>query len=522
VAQKCAEHTSLTGTGPDAFRRERILSLEFSITLIDGITCSNEGGYWKDMALTHAPVPTGQVPVSTGLTEVRRAPHPYLMFATIALALLMSSLDSTIVATALDALEHDLHAPITWAGWTITAYSLGLMLVLMLSGRLSEHFGRRRVFLASVIIFTGASLACGMVGNIYLLVVLRFVQALGGAGFTPSATGIIVDHFGPGRDKAVGLFGTIFPIGGMAGPVLGGLIVNFWSWRGIFLVNVPIGIVLIVLCLRFVPRDTAAARRPGGIDVAGSALLGATVLGFMLALSILGGDPHSVASPLFTGILVGTAAALVLFLRHIHRTAHPIVPPRFLTGRGFGAVNITNIVFNGITNAAVTLIPLYAITRFHTSAFQSGTLLTAEAAAAIVISPIAVSVLRHTGYRPPIYVGGILMAAGTAGLALTPPISPYLWLALCGLAIGVGAGIASPASRNAGLQLEPGRSSSLAALRTLGSQVGLIGAVSALTATISLAHDPGLAQAHAYLVCAAIMLLALPVVSRIVEHRGAW
>ncbi|HEU0256352.1 MAG TPA: MFS transporter, partial [Microbacteriaceae bacterium] len=271
------------------------------------------------------------------------AAHPLLMFSTVALALLMSSLDSTIVATALNSLEHDLDAPITWTGWTITAYSLGLMLVLMLSGRLSERYGRRRVFLVSVVVFTVSSLLCALSGNIYMLVVLRFVQALGGAGFTPSATGIIVDHFGPGRDKAVGLFGSIFPIGGMAGPVLGGLFIDYWSWRGIFFVNVPIGILLLVLCLRFVPKDLPGTRGPGRVDVTGTILLGLTVLGFMFALNLVGGDPHAVASAPFAAFAVLAVAAAVAFARHIRRSPSPIMPPRFVVGPGFGAVNIVNM-----------------------------------------------------------------------------------------------------------------------------------------------------------------------------------
>src|SRR5690606_14410220 len=94
--------------------------------------------------------------------------------------------------------------------------------------------------------------------NIGTLIVLRAVQAAGGAGFTPSATGIIVDHFGSARDRAVGLFGSIFPIGAMIGPIFGGLIVTYASWRDIFLVNVPIGLVIVLLALRFIPKDRTA------------------------------------------------------------------------------------------------------------------------------------------------------------------------------------------------------------------------------------------------------------------------
>jgi len=126
-----------------------------------------------------------------------------LVFTIVALALLMMSIDATIVATALHSLQHRLQTSINWARWTITAYSFGFVLMLPVSGKLSEQYGCRRVFLGSVAAFTIASLCCGLVDNIYLLITLRAVQAAGGAGFTPSATGIIVDHFGDARDRAV-------------------------------------------------------------------------------------------------------------------------------------------------------------------------------------------------------------------------------------------------------------------------------------------------------------------------------
>ncbi|MGH9077922.1 MAG: MFS transporter, partial [Acidimicrobiales bacterium] len=159
----------------------------------------------------------------------------------------MMSIDATIVATVLEALQRGLHTSVNWAGWTITAYSFGFVLMLPISGKLSERYGRRRVFLGSVIAFTVASLCCGLADNIFVLVVLRALQAIGGAGFTPSATGIIVDYFGDARDRAVSLFGSIFPIGAMIGPIFGGLFVTYWTWRGVFFVNVPIGAAVIAL-----------------------------------------------------------------------------------------------------------------------------------------------------------------------------------------------------------------------------------------------------------------------------------
>src|SRR5271154_1547540 len=214
--------------------------------------------------------------------------HRGLVFSIVASALLMMSIDSTIVATALDSLRSGLQTSIDWAGWTITAYSLGFVIMLPVSGKLSEHYGCRRVFLGSVVVFTMASLCCGLADNIYVLVALRGLQAAGGAGFTPSATEIIVNYFGDARDRAVSLFGSIFAIGAMIGPIFGGLFVSYWTWRGIFLVNVPIGAAVIVLALRYVPRDRSRlGGSPPRMDAIGMALLGGGLLTGMLAVSYL-------------------------------------------------------------------------------------------------------------------------------------------------------------------------------------------------------------------------------------------
>jgi MFS family permease len=213
-----------------------------------------------------------------------------LVFTIVALALLMMSIDSTIVATALHTLRRELHSSIDWAGWTITAYSLGFVIMLPVTGKLSEQYGCRRVFVVSVLAFTIASLCCGLANDIYVLVALRGLQAAGGAGFTPSATQIIVDHFGDARDRAVSLFGSIFSIGAMIGPIFGGLFVSYWTWRGVFLVNVPIGVAVVVLALCYVPRDRSRlGASPPRMDAIGMVLLAAGLLSDMLVISYLAG-----------------------------------------------------------------------------------------------------------------------------------------------------------------------------------------------------------------------------------------
>jgi EmrB/QacA subfamily drug resistance transporter len=462
----------------------------------------------------------------TAASEVTRAPAPrrVAIFAVVALALLMSSLDGTIVATALPAVQRGLHTSINWTSWVITAYSVGMVLALSLAGKLNDRFGRRRFFLASVVVFAGASLCCGLANSIYLLIALRAGQAAGGAGFTPSATAIITENFGEARDKAVGLFGSIFPIGSMIGPIFGGLFVSYWSWRGIFFVNVPIGIILFVSCLRYVPRDAGRAdraRRPA--DLAGLALLAAGLLALMLGVSYLGEPGASAASPLFIAPAAAGLLGLALFGRHIRRVPDPFIAPRLIAGRGFGAVNVVNVLYGGAVAGMLALVPLYAVDRYHLSPLGSGTLLTAEGVAVIAVSSLAAFGLRRTGYHWPLYIGSACTAIGVAGLAAPPAgLSPYAWLALTGCVIGAGTGLSSPASRNAGLQLAPDQSATIAALRSTGRQVGQIAAVSVTTAIIAQSAAPGQLQAKVFVAFAVLLVACLPVIARVPEHRGSW
>lgn len=472
-----------------------------------------------------------------------------MVFATVSLALLMMSVDSTIVATALHSMQIGLHTSINWVGWTITAYSFGFVLMLPISGKLSERYGRRKVFLGSIIAFTVASLCCGLANDIFVLIALRAVQAAGGAGFTPSATGIVVDHFGSARDRAVSLFGSIFPIGAMIGPIFGGLFVTYWTWRGVFFVNVPIGLAITVLTLRYIPRDlpqtgkyphaapaaagnkaahstpAASAKKPRqGLDAIGIALLGGGLFAGMLAASYLGEKHAHLGSPAFAIPTIVAVVGLWMFFRHIHRSTHPFIAPRLIHGPGFGSVNLVNTIYGGIMAGSMALVPLYATNRYGIDALGSGTLLVAQGIAAIALSIVGALILRRTGYRLPMYVGGIAIGIGMLLLALQPPagISPYAWLAAAAFLVGAGSGTLNPASRNAGLQLAPEHSSTLAALRTLFRQVGSIITISAATAVLAHASAPGSTQNWIYIATALLCAVCLPVIARVPEHRGSW
>jgi EmrB/QacA subfamily drug resistance transporter len=445
----------------------------------------------------------------------------FVVFAVVSLALMMASVDQTIVATALPALQHDLHTQVNWSTWTITIYALGQILVMPLAGKLGDQYGRKKIFLGSVVLFTTASLCCGLAGNIYLLIGLRAIQAIGGGAFMPSATGIVSQIFGANRDRAIGLFSSIFPIGGMIGPILGGVFVTYWSWRGIFLVNVPIGILLVALGLVFIPVSPRI--RDQGLDIRGVALLGATLLPAMFGIAYLGSGSSSFASPAFLVPELVGAAALVGFVRHSARAPAPFISIRFLSGHGFGVMNLLNFLYGAAALGFAALVPLYAQERYGLATLPAGTLLTARAIGMIATAGLAVYLLRRTGYRWPMAVGFVLTAAGLIATAVSPVgLAPYGWLALaCGLC-GIGMGISTPSSNNATLQLAPEQAAAIAGLRGMFRQSGSITAVSISAAILARSADPGIAQAHVFFAFALILVASIPLILLVPEHRGGW
>jgi len=441
----------------------------------------------------------------------------------VATALFMSSVDLTIVATALPAIHRSLRASINWAGWTITIYGLSTVVALPIAGKFSNQFGRRRIFVYGVGLFTAASLFCGFATDIYLLIVFRALQAIGGGALQPSAAGLIADHFGKDRDRAIGMFGAVSSGGQVVGPVVGGLLVGYLSWRWIFFVNVPIGVVLLVLTMRFIPRSLPAESTK--TDVRGLLLMAAFVLAAIFGITSLGGGRTEVYDPIF---LVPECGALVLFfgfLRHTKRTPDPFISMRLLTGKGFAVMNGVNLLHGVVTFGVISLVPLYAEQRYHLPALNAGTLLTARACGMIAVGTVAAFALRRTGYRLPMLVGFSVVATGTLLMSVAPRwgISPFLWLSVCAGIAGLGLGAVNPAASNACLQLAPDQVAAITGLRAMFINLGVIFSVSVTTAVLNRSSTPGITQAHVFWVAAAIVFVViLPLISRVPEHKGAW
>jgi MFS family permease len=288
---------------------------------------------------------------------------------------------------------------------------------------------------------------------------------------------------------------------------------------------VPIGVAVAVLTLWYVPRDRPrTGQKRQSMDAVGMVLLGGGLLSGMLAISYLAQGNTQAWS---LGFAIPSAIAIIalsMFFRHINQAAHPFIAPRLITGAGFGVVNLVNGLYGGVTSGVVALVPLYAMNRYGINALNSSTLLVAQGAASIILSIVAAFAIRRTGYRRPLYFGNVAIVIGMLLLALTPVagIPPYAWLATGAFLAGVGRGANNPASRNAGLQLAPESASTVAALRTMCMAIGTIATISIYTAILANSHDPGRTQALLFAATAALYIVALPLITRVPEHRGSW
>lgn len=429
------------------------------------------------------PDPTGADGTSR---DRQRSSDRWVVFAIVSIALFMSSLDATIVATGLPTISRALHTRLAWVSWTMTAYQLGLVTAMPVAGRVADVFGRKRVFVAAALLFTGASLACGSVDRISLLVPLRALQAVGGAAFLPAASGMVVDVFGPDRHRALGLFSSVFPLGALAGPIAGGLILTDWTWRGLFLVNVPVGAAFTLLALRYLP---SSPRRNGRADLLGAALIAATVLATMLAITDAGSGRSgpgawSVVAP---GVVAAGCGALLL--RRAVRAADPVIPARLLRGWSNLSMHALNFVWGACVIGLGSLVPLVAEERYGLGPLPAGTLLSARAVSEVGIAVVVSFLIHRTGFRLPIIAGIASISAGLLLLASPAPIGPYPWLMLGAALTGIGIGVSAPAANNASFELAPDDVGAVSGLRGATRQFGAIVAVASTTALMDRSSD---------------------------------
>jgi EmrB/QacA subfamily drug resistance transporter len=430
----------------------------------------------------------------------------------------MFSIDSTIVAVAFSSFMKELGVDVVWASWTISIYYIGITTAMPLAGNLSDTFGRKRVFLVSLILFTASSAACGFANNIYTLVVLRVLQGIGGASFLPTASGIVSDYFPENRERMIGLFTSIFPIGGIVGPNLGGWIVAHYSWRYIFYINLPIGMVLIVLVLTLL-KDSGTHSAPH-IDFKGAFFMSGSVLLLMVGLNIIAKSfaiPYLLATALCIGLSLGL---LALFLQQEKGETNPILDIALLRSTPFLAANLLNLIMGAFIFGSFAFIPLYATSVHHLSKLMSGMILTPRSLGIIPASTVTAFLLRRWGYRKPMLLGFIIISFSLIMLGQGLP----LWrmtgirmgipgtLSLLILLMGIGVGIANPAANNACIELMPEKVASIVGLRGMFRTVGGALGVALTTFIVQVSGNYPLGFMITFSSFGAGLLCALPLV----------
>ena len=362
-----------------------------------------------------------------------------LVFAGLMLVMLMAALDATIVATALPTIAGDLGG-LNHISWVTTAYLLAQTVVTPLYGKLGDQYGRRIVLQVGLVIFLIGSALCGLSHTFVELIAFRAFQGLGGGGLTVSAQAAIGDVVPPRqRGRYQGLFGAVFGLATVIGPLLGGTLTTNLSWRWIFYINLPIGVLaLVVLAVTF---PAAAARVHHQIDFLGAALLALALSALVLMVS-LGGTTYPWASTQVIGLGALTVVALGVFVLAERRAAEPVLPLKLLKNQVFVTAGIVALLIGFAMFGAITFLPLYFQVVKGASPTGSGLDLLPLMAGLLITSIVGGQIVSHTGrYRVFPIAGTAIMTVGLFLLSHLSPSTSTLQAALFMFVTGFGIGL---------------------------------------------------------------------------------
>ncbi|MFV0309935.1 MAG: MFS transporter [Desertimonas sp.] len=419
------------------------------------------------------------------------------LFVLVAAAQLAASLQFAMVSVALPDIVEELGTSLRWASWAISLFTMAQAVALPVLGKLSDGAGRRAVFVGGIATFGAASVVCALAPNVGVLIAARAVQGVAAGSLLPSAYGIVGDAFpGANRTRVLGLVASIFPIGAIVGPNVGGLLVEHAGWRWTFLINAPIAAIAAIWGWRRLPPPDGA-RSVSRIDGRGAAMLTASIGALMIAVTELGNedgpvDERIVISCLVTAIVIGA-----VFVRHELRTRDPLIDMALARRREFAFLNALNFLYGACVFGMVSFVPLYAQEGYGFSASEAGLLLAPRAAAMMATSIAASMIIGRTGFRRPIGTGLTLMAVSGLLLSFGPGLAarsglgdvPSLMIVVC--LLGFGLGLAGPSANQAGLDLVPDQVAAITGLR------GMFRALGGALGTAAIASIASRAEAHA-------------------------
>jgi EmrB/QacA subfamily drug resistance transporter len=327
-------------------------------------------------------------------------------FAVVSLALFMGMLDNLVVTTALPSIRAALHATVSDLEWTVNAYTLAFAVLMIPAAALGDRIGRRRVLLIGVALFTAGSAAAALSGSATTLALARALQGVGGACITPLTLTILTRAFpAEQRAAAIGLWSGVSGLGLAAGPLVGGAIVSGWTWNAVFWLNVPVGLLLLVLGRLRLEESYGPASR---IDLPGNLLVGTGLLGIVYGL--VRGNELGWTSAQIVGTLAMGSLLLLAFLLWEARTPDPMVDLRLFRARAFSAANAVGFLMSFGMFGSIFLITLYVQDVLGNTPFQAGLRTMPWTGTIMLVAPIAGILAGRIGGRPLVLAGMALQS----------------------------------------------------------------------------------------------------------------
>jgi EmrB/QacA subfamily drug resistance transporter len=431
--------------------------------------------------------------------------NPWAALSALCLGFFMILLDTTIVSIAIPAMLRELNAGLNSVVWVISVYLLTYAVPMLFTSRLGDRFGPKQVFLAGLVVFTGASLWCGLSSTVTMLIVARAVQGIGAALMTPQTLAFITHLFPPAkRGPAMGMWGGIAGLATITGPLLGGVLVQHFGWEWIFIVNVPIGVVAIVLTLLLVPNWQP--KNSHSFDFAGILLSSAGL--FCLVFGVQNGQTYdwgTVTGPITVFEIIGAGVVLLVafvFWQRYNRS-EPLVPLKIFKNRNFSTGTLTSMTVGFAMTGMFIPLVIYIQSVIGLSPTMAGVLTAPMSLLAGIAAPFVGNLSDKVNGKYLVMFGLASLAAGLGVIALqaSPTTNPWSLvpaLLLCGLGIGC---IFSPMSNVTMGSIEPRLAGTASGIFNTSRQVGgvlgaaAIGVLLQARITTSITDEAGKAAA---------------------------
>ncbi|MET9222204.1 MFS transporter [Streptomyces sp. NPDC003300] len=406
------------------------------------------------------------------LTHRRRM----LILGICCMSLLIVSLDNTILNVALPSMRRDFHASVSGLQWTIDAYLVVIASLLLLSGSTADRLGRKKIFRIGLVFFTLGSLLCSLAPGLGWLIAFRMIQAVGGSMLNPVAMSIITNTFTDARERAraIGVWGGVVGISMAAGPIVGGALVETVGWRSIFWINLPVGVLALILTSRYIPESRAP--RPRRVDPVGQVLVIA-LLG-SLTYGIIEGSGAGWTSPLIVGCFVVTMLALLGLTRYEKRRTDPLIDVRFFRSAPFSGATLIAVSGFAALGGFLFLNTLYLQDDRGLSALDAGLYMLPMAVMCLVFAPLSGRLVASRGPRLPLVLAGLTMTASGVIFAVLDAESSNALLFTSYVLFGIGFGLVNAPITNTAVSGMPRAQAGVAAAvastsRQIGQSLGV-------------------------------------------------